>query len=243
MLLTMVKLQHSLLSMSFDVTTKYQMKRKDVSPSFFSVLVLVLIDLPASVGWSDAELKRSKDAISSLSLKVKRSNVLQQTRRKPRAVNSFCWVGVAALQYELLAENARSTKSTELLKRVTLVRRFEDGLKREKVEYGFKRWILNHTDKFSISQLAPFEAHELAWVFFLDRQDEFLTGILIKGLLLFGSLIVLVSARWKSNCDSYEVTSAIGQLPKHLIRKFFSAKRQFIEQVLPKFQLRVLDKL
>ena len=82
-----------------------------------------LIDLPASVGWSDAELKRSKDAISSLSLKVKRSNVLQQTRRKPRAVNSFCWVGVAALQYELLAENARSTKSTELLKRVTLVKK------------------------------------------------------------------------------------------------------------------------
>ena len=109
--------------------------------------------------------------------------------------------------------------------------------KREKVEYGFKRWILNHTDKFSISQLAPFEAHELAWVF-LDRQDEFLTGILIKGLLLFGSLIVLVSARWKSNCDSYEVTSAIGQLPKHLIRKFFSAKRQFIEQVLSKVSVK-----
>ena len=109
--------------------------------------------------------------------------------------------------------------------------------KREKVEYGFKRWILNHTDKFSISQLAPFEAHELAWVL-LDRQDEFLTGILIKGLLLFGSLIVLVSARWKSNCDSYEVTSAIGQLPKHLIRKFFSAKRQFIEQVLSKVSVK-----
>ena len=94
--------------MSFDVTTKYQWKGK-MFHLRSSRVWFCWIDLPASVGWSDAELKRSKDAISSLSLKVKRSNVLQQTRRKPRAVNSFCWVGVAALQYELLAENARST--------------------------------------------------------------------------------------------------------------------------------------
>ena len=96
--------------MSFDVTTKNQNEKERCFTFVLLGSGFGWIDLPASVGWSDAELKRSKDAISSLSLKVKRSNVLQQTRRKPRAVNSFCWVGVAALQYELLAENARSTK-------------------------------------------------------------------------------------------------------------------------------------
>ena len=34
------------------------------------------------------------------------------------------------------------------------------------------------------------------------------------------------------------MTSVIGQLPKHLIRKFFSAKRQFIEQVLSKVSVK-----
>ena len=34
------------------------------------------------------------------------------------------------------------------------------------------------------------------------------------------------------------MTSAIGQLPKHLIRKFFSAKRQCIELVLSKVSVK-----
>ena len=78
----------------FDVVRCYDEKPKWKGKMFHlrsSRVWFGWIDLPASVGWSDAELKRSKDAISSLSLKVKRSNVLQQTRRKPRAVNSFCW--------------------------------------------------------------------------------------------------------------------------------------------------------
>ena len=53
--------------MLFDVTMKNQNEKERCFTFVLLGSGFGWIDLPASVGWSDAELKRSKDAISSLS--------------------------------------------------------------------------------------------------------------------------------------------------------------------------------